>query len=198
MFHCWLFPSKLVPTASPENLTVVVLDSRSLRLSWNPLAAEHQNGDVLGYRITITAVETGTASQYNSTSTSLTISELHPYYTYQCKVAAFNSAGVGPFTTVVEKMTDQDGMYVSNSHALWNSSTNIVGIFVEKYFGECPIFMPKWNFNGNFYAFGNRNKFLSFLFQLLLASHKMAVPQWSLLAQFISHGALYFLEREME
>ena len=110
------FPPKLVPTASPENLTVVVLDSRSLRLSWNPLPAEHQNGEVLGYSITITAVETWTSSQYNSTSKSLTISELHPYYTYRCRVAAFNSAGVGPFTTVVEKTTDQDGMCVSSSH----------------------------------------------------------------------------------
>ena len=31
-------------------------------------------------------------------------------------MAAFNSAGIGPFTAVVEKMTDQEGMYVSSSH----------------------------------------------------------------------------------
>ena len=115
-FIAGLFSPKLVPTAPPENLTVVVLDSRSLRLSWTPLPADHQNGEVLGYSITLVAVETGTASQHNSSSTSLTISELHPYYTYQCRVAAFNSAGIGPFTAVVEKMTDQDGMYVSSSH----------------------------------------------------------------------------------
>lgn len=143
-----LFSPKLVPTAPPENLTVVVLDSRSLRLSWTPLPAEHQNGEVLGYSITLVAVETGTAPQHNSSSTSLTISELHPYYTYQCRVAAFNSAGMGPFTAVVEKMTDQDGMYMFQV------------------------------FSGNVYALGDQNNLsYSFFFQFLLATHKMVVPQ---------------------
>ena len=102
---------QIVPTAPPGNLTVVVLDSRSLRLSWNPPPDEHQNGEVLGYSITVTAVRAGTKLQYNSTSTSLTVSDLHPYYTYHCRVAALTTAGMGPFTTVVEQTTEQDGMF---------------------------------------------------------------------------------------
>ena len=103
---------RIVPTAPPGNLTVVVLDSRSLQLSWNPPPDEHQNGEVLGYNITITAVTTGTKLQYNSiTSTSLTVSDLHPYNTYRCRVAAFTTAGTGPFTTVLEQTTEQDGMF---------------------------------------------------------------------------------------
>ena len=101
----------IVPTAPPVNLTVVVVDSRSLRLSWNPPPEEDQNGAVLGYSITITAVRTGTKLQYNSTSTSLTVSELHPYYTYRCRVAARTTFGMGPFTTGIEQTTGQDGIF---------------------------------------------------------------------------------------
>ena len=100
-----------VPTAPPGNLTVVVLDSRSLQLSWNSPPDEHQNGEVLGYSISIAAVRTGTKLQYNSTSISLIVSDLDPYSTYHCRVAAFTIAGTGPFTPVVEQTTEQDGMF---------------------------------------------------------------------------------------
>ena len=82
----------------------------SLQLFWSPPPAEHQNGEILEYRVTIVEVETGREMQYNSTPTSMTASPLHPYYSYRCRVAAVTTAGIGPFTTAVEQRTDQDGV----------------------------------------------------------------------------------------
>ena len=103
--------SQIVPTAAPDDFTITVLDSMSLQLSWSPPPTEHRNGEILEYRIRIVEVETGREMQYNSTSTSMTASPLHPYYSYQCRVAAVTTAGIGPFTTVVEQRTDQDGTF---------------------------------------------------------------------------------------
>ena len=100
-----------VPTAAPDDFAVTVLDSMSIQLSWSPPPTEHQNGEILEYRIRTVEVETGREMQYSSTSTSMTVSPLHPYYSDQCRVAAVTTAGIGPFTTVVEQRTYQDGAF---------------------------------------------------------------------------------------
>ena len=101
-----------VPTAPPQSFTVTVLGPRSLRLSWTPPPSDQQNGDILGYTVTIASVETGREEESNTTSTSYSASSLHPYYTYQCKVAAFTSVGLGPFSSVVSRRTRQAGKFL--------------------------------------------------------------------------------------
>ena len=101
-----------VPTAPPQSFTVTVLGPRSLRLSWIPPPSDQQNGDILGYTVTIASVETGREEESNTTSTSYSASSLHPYYTYQCKVAAFTSVGLGPGSSVVSRRTRQAGKFL--------------------------------------------------------------------------------------
>ncbi|XP_057189438.1 neogenin 1a isoform X4 [Triplophysa rosa] len=40
-----------VPSAPPQNLSVEVLNSKSIMVRWNPPAADAQNGDIIGYKI---------------------------------------------------------------------------------------------------------------------------------------------------
>ena len=101
-----------VPTAPPQSFTVTVLGPRSLRLSWTPPPSNQQNGEILGYTVTVSNVETGREEESNTTSTSYLASSLHPYYTYQCKVAAFTSVGLGPFSRVVSQRTRQAGKFL--------------------------------------------------------------------------------------
>lgn len=44
-------PSKIVPGASPRNVTVVALDSRSVKVSWDPPPLETHNGLITNYII---------------------------------------------------------------------------------------------------------------------------------------------------
>lgn len=82
-----------------------------LRLSWTPPPSGQQNGEIQGYTVEIDNEETGSELLSNTTSTSLSVSSLHPYYTYQCRVAAFNSVGLGPFSNVVSRKTAQAGAF---------------------------------------------------------------------------------------
>ena len=113
LFMCDVDYSVLtVPTAPPQSFTVTVLGPRSLRLSWTPPPSDQQNGEILGYTVTVANVETGREEESNTTSTSYSPSSLHPYYTYQCKVAAFTSVGLGPFSGVVSRRTRQAGKFL--------------------------------------------------------------------------------------
>ena len=86
-----------VPSVPPSNVNGYVIDSTSISLSWEPPPQERQNGVVTGYLVNITEVETGNTSQLYTSSTSITLSSLHPSYTYICSIAAV-TIGPGPFS----------------------------------------------------------------------------------------------------
>ena len=61
---------------------------------------------VRDYKITIFEVDTGNVSfTYETVSNSLLVTDLHPFYTYVCSVAA-NTVGVGPSANVTIKMPE--------------------------------------------------------------------------------------------
>ena len=47
-----------------------------------------------------------------TTTTDITITGLHPYYTYNCNVSAVTVGG-GPFSRFADVTTLEDGTYVS-------------------------------------------------------------------------------------
>lgn len=102
------------PSAAPWSFTVTVQSSRSLLLSWTPPPEENRGGTIQGYRVDILEVETGTRQQYTTGQSvkRYQATMLHPYYNYQCKVAAYNSAGTGPYTSVVSRTTLEDGKHL--------------------------------------------------------------------------------------
>jgi receptor-type tyrosine-protein phosphatase Q len=101
-----LFPS--APVAAPQQLAVSQ-NSTSLTLSWNPPPFEDSNGIIQYYVILVTELDTNTSlPPRNSFTTQLTITNLHPHYTYQFIVAAY-TVGMGPFTTPVTVQLDQGG-----------------------------------------------------------------------------------------
>ena len=97
------------PTASPQTVSGSSVSSTSISLSWLPPASGSQNGIIRRYDIQLVENETGNVFNYNTTETSLTISSLHPYYNYQCSVAAY-TVGLGPFSDPVVIQTPEDGM----------------------------------------------------------------------------------------
>ena len=67
------------------------------------------NGILTGYIINVTERETGATFERNTTETSIVLSDLHPHYVYECRVAAYTVAP-GPFSTVFAVQVLMAGM----------------------------------------------------------------------------------------
>ena len=100
--------SYTVPDGAPLNPFGTVIDSRTLSFAWEPPVEEDRNGIIRQYRINIVEVDTGRQFEVVSTTTSISVSSLHPYYTYQWVVSAF-TIGAGPYSTSQTISTPEDG-----------------------------------------------------------------------------------------
>ena len=100
--------SSTVPISPPQTTVGTAPTSRSITLQWNPPPIEGQNGIIVLYHINITEVESGSLLQYTASGTYITVSDLHPYYTYQWAVSASTTVGYGPYTKISTVMTLED------------------------------------------------------------------------------------------
>eukprot|EP00731_Ephydatia_muelleri_P012563 Em0006g1457a len=60
-----------------------------------------RNGVVRSYFISCSPLEGGKAFSHSVTESNITLTELHPFYTYECRVAAV-TIGIGPYTAKYE------------------------------------------------------------------------------------------------
>ena len=88
------------------------MSSTGISLFWNPPPADAQNGIITRYMISITEVETNRSFSLFSPTTSVNVTSLHPYYTYNCTIAAVTMVGDGPYTTSITIITLQDGKFL--------------------------------------------------------------------------------------
>ena len=101
-----LFP---VPSSPPQTPHGNAISSTTITLFWSPPPADMQNGIIVQYAINITEVETGRSFSLFSSTTTVNVISLHPYYTYNCAIAAATIIGVGPYTNIITVVTLQDG-----------------------------------------------------------------------------------------
>ena len=100
----------IVPSIAPANTFSQVIDSHTLLLSWEELPLEHTNGIIQGYIVTIIEQETGRESSYLSAISMLTVTSLHPAYSYEWNVTAFTRIGEGPASFPSNRIqTSEDG-----------------------------------------------------------------------------------------
>ena len=85
------------------------MNSRVIQVQWEPPPLVDQNGVIRGYIINISVAETGSSFQLTSETTTLNISDLHPFYTYTLTVAAV-TIGPGPYGLVLTVQMPEDGM----------------------------------------------------------------------------------------
>ena len=86
------------------------LNPSSLILSWEPPVQELRNGIIQQYTVIIIEEETGRVISLSTRDTGLNVTSLHPYYTYNCTIAAATSAGTGPFSSPVIIRLPETGM----------------------------------------------------------------------------------------
>ena len=121
-----LFP---VPSSPPQTPHGNAISSTAITLFWSPPPADMQNGIIAKYAINITEVETDRSFSLFSSTTSVNVTSLHPYYTYNCTIAAVTSIGAGPYTNVITVLTFQDGkphfLHISLSVFIQGSLCNV-------------------------------------------------------------------------
>ena len=100
--------SHAAPSGPPQNLLVVSESSRSLRLTWEPPLQENRNGLITNYTVFIVA-DDGTSLELTTPATSVVTTDLRPFTTYTCSVAASTSIGRGPSTPTFILTTPEDG-----------------------------------------------------------------------------------------
>ena len=87
-----------VPSGFPQDIQAEAQGPRSLFLSWSPPPPGERNGEILQYKVNITEEETGSTSHYFTHQPHLTVTPLHPFYSYSYTVTAFTEVGHGPYS----------------------------------------------------------------------------------------------------
>ena len=113
-----------VPSSPPQSLHGNAMSSTGISLFWDPPPADAQNGIITRYMISITDVETGRSFSLFSATTSVNVTSLHPYYTYNFTIAAVTIVGDGPYTTSITIVTLQDGKFLCYIIILTATVTN--------------------------------------------------------------------------
>ena len=114
--YIYIFTMYAVPSGTPTNVQGIAISSTSIRLTWEPPRPADQNGVIQAYNITITEVVTGRMMYFRQGGMNFlfTVNSLHPYYTYQCSIAA-ETIGLGPAANI-SVTTHQGGIANFSQH----------------------------------------------------------------------------------
>ena len=101
-----------VPSAPPDKVSVVMVNSTSATLSWSPPPPQHRNGQLLGYFIQIKTNQSVVHSdlRINATTTSITLTNLTLHQIYVIRAVAFTKLGNGPFSAPTTFKMDPDNI----------------------------------------------------------------------------------------
>ena len=98
------------PSGAPQNFIATATGKTSAQFTWQPPPLSDQNGIITYYLLRLVDESYNlTNITINITNTDYTIATLEEYVRYSCQVAAATEAGVGPYSSPVEIITQQDG-----------------------------------------------------------------------------------------
>ena len=97
------------PSSPPLSLMGSSQSSTIIDLSWDPPPAIDINGVLQYYSIRVIESETSRSWSFVHVEPEITVGSLHPYYNYDCKVAAY-TVGLGPYTNITLVQTHEAGV----------------------------------------------------------------------------------------
>ena len=103
--------SIIVPTASPQNISLQSLNATTLLVSWNPVEEPFQNGKIRFYRVFINDMDNSHSSLQLDVSqvTTTIVTDLKPFHTYSVELAAY-TIDFGPTSIAVNVTQPQSGI----------------------------------------------------------------------------------------
>ena len=100
--------SSAVPSGVPRNVVAVAMTPRTIQVTWDPPQEDLQNGIIQLYMVTVLVQQTRASLSLNTTTTYITIPNLHPAYHHSITVAAV-TIGAGPYSSATLLTTPDDG-----------------------------------------------------------------------------------------
>ena len=100
--------TQTAPSHFPQNIAEDEITPTSFRLSWDPPPTEHYNGIIREYRVNVTEIQTGRRFTQSTQDTEIVIADLHPFYVYNCAVAAVTVSD-GNYSAVISVRTAESG-----------------------------------------------------------------------------------------
>ena len=90
----------IAPVSPPQNISIDIVRSETISITWNPPLADDQNGIITLYTIQIYSIETEVTTFYvrEGHHSQFVLETLHPYYEYDVSMAA-ETVEIGPFST---------------------------------------------------------------------------------------------------
>ena len=103
--------SSTAPTGVPLNQLGLAVNSTAIIFTWNHPAVDSRNGIITGYSLLLVELTTNSTTLHSQTGAHIevVIGNLHPYYDYECQIAAETSVGRGPYGLPFITRTLQDG-----------------------------------------------------------------------------------------
>ena len=94
----------------PQNISVSVVSSVAISVTWQLPLPEDQNGIITSYTIQLYDTVTGETTLYlrEGHHSQFLIDTLHPYYEYDVSMAA-ETVEIGPFSAAQRVQTLEDG-----------------------------------------------------------------------------------------
>ena len=102
-----------VPSAPPSSVTEDVQSSTFVVFTW--LAPPHidRNGIIQYYVVKVREIESGILWTFFAVDKDIRIGSLHPYYYYDCTIAAQTVIGTGPYSAAIRVQTEETGQFNS-------------------------------------------------------------------------------------
>ena len=88
---------------------MVSVTSTTIRLRWELPSPENQNGEIIGYSVETTELDTSGTSIQFVVGLDLELTGLKPFTTYFLVIAAQTAVGIGPYSRVLYFRTLEDG-----------------------------------------------------------------------------------------
>ena len=99
-----------VPSGPPISLIATPVSPTSFILNWEKPLENERNGDIVGYAINVTNLDTEQLQQISvGLISNYTFSNLKPFTIYESTISARTSIGLGPYSSSVYVTTLEDG-----------------------------------------------------------------------------------------
>ena len=102
---------RTAPSAPPviDQAKIEAEDAHTIRVTWNEIVKEDQNGQILGYTVAYKVEGQPTQLSLNTTETSTVIKGLKPYTSYCIRVRGYTKIGPSPWSPCTTERTLQSG-----------------------------------------------------------------------------------------
>ena len=97
------------PSSPPSNVSGDIRSATLVVFTWVVPPAIDQNGVITYYVIKLKEIETAIVWTFFAVDEDINIGSLHPFYHYDCTVAASTSVGTGPRSTAVRVQMEEAG-----------------------------------------------------------------------------------------